>query len=66
MAAPAIAVTGALIGRGIYNLDEFRDAVERIPAQEYLASSYYERWLRGITTLLAERGIVTAEDLADG
>jgi hypothetical protein len=64
--AHVFGVNSALIGRGVYNLDEFRDAIERIPAQEYLASSYYERWLRAITMLLAERGIVTEEDLADG
>jgi nitrile hydratase subunit beta len=64
--AHVFAINSALIGRGLYNLDEFRDAVERIPAQEYLASSYYERWLRAITMLLAERGIVTEADLADG
>jgi nitrile hydratase subunit beta len=64
--AHVFAINSALIGRGLYNLDEFRDAVERIPAQEYLASSYYERWLRAITMLLVERGIVTEEDLADG
>jgi nitrile hydratase subunit beta len=64
--AHVFAVNGALIGRGVYNLDEFRDAVERIPAGEYLALSYYERWLRAITMLLAERGIVSEEDLADG
>ena len=63
--AHVFAINSALIGRGLYNLDEFRDAVERIPVQEYLASSYYERWLRAITMLLAERGIVTEEDLAD-
>ena len=64
--AHVFAINSALIGRGLYNLDEFRDAIERIPAQEYLASSYYERWLRAITMLLAERGIVTEEDLAGG
>jgi nitrile hydratase subunit beta len=64
--AHVFAVNSALIGRGVYNLDEFRDAVERIPAGEYLASSYYERWLRAITMLLAERDIVSEEDLADG
>jgi hypothetical protein len=63
--AHVFALNRALIGRGLYNLDEFRDAIERIPAPEYLASSYYERWLRAITMLLAERGVVTEEDLAD-
>jgi nitrile hydratase subunit beta len=64
--AHVFGINSALIGRGVYNLDEFRDAIERIPPQEYLASSYYERWLRAITMLLAERGVVTEEDLSDG
>jgi nitrile hydratase subunit beta len=62
--AHVFALNGALIGRGVYNLDEFRDAVERLPPREYLASSYYEKWFRAITALLAEKGVLTAEELA--
>lgn len=62
--AHVFALNGALIKRGVYNLDEFRDAIERMPPQEYLAASYYERWFAAITTLLAEKGVVPAEDLA--
>ncbi len=62
--AHVYAINGALIGRGVYNLDEFRDAVERIPVPEYLASSYYERWLRAICMLLAERGVVAEEEIS--
>ena len=36
--AHVFALNRALLGAGIYNLDEFRDAVERIPPQEYLAA----------------------------
>jgi nitrile hydratase subunit beta len=43
--------------------DEFRHAIERIPPAQYLASSYYERWLAAAETLLAERGVVTREEL---
>jgi nitrile hydratase subunit beta len=64
--AHVFAMNRALIGRGIYNLDEFRDAVERMPAAEYLAASYYERWLHAITTLLVEKGVVTAAEMSDG
>ena len=32
--------------------------------QRYLAASYYERWFAAITTLLQEKGVVTAEELA--
>ena len=64
--AHVFALNRALIGRGVYNLDEFRDAVERIPPREYLASSYYELWFRAITTLLAEKGVLTEEEMAGG
>jgi nitrile hydratase beta subunit len=45
------------------NADEARHAIERIPPERYLASSYYERWLAGAETLVIERGIVTREEL---
>jgi nitrile hydratase subunit beta len=61
--AHVFALNRALIGRGVYNLDEFRDAVERMPPEEYLAASYYERWLAGISTLLVEKGVVTEDEL---
>ena len=62
--AHVVALNAALLRRGVYDLDEFRDAIERIPPQEYLAASYYEKWFRAITTLLAEKGIATPEELA--
>jgi hypothetical protein len=64
--AHVFALNRALIGRGIYNLDEFRDAIEQLPPQEYLASSYYEKWLHAITTLLADKGVLTQEEMAGG
>lgn len=64
--AHVFALNGAMVRRGVYTLDEFRDAVERIPPQDYLAASYYEKWFRAITTLLAEKGVVGAEELAGG
>jgi nitrile hydratase subunit beta len=42
--------------RGIYLSDEFRDAIERIPPQQYLAASYFERWLLAMEMLLDEKG----------
>jgi nitrile hydratase subunit beta len=62
--AHVFALNGALIRRGVYNLDEFRDAIERMPPQEYLAASYYEKWFTAISTLLVEKGVATAEELA--
>jgi nitrile hydratase subunit beta len=60
------ALNAALIGRGIYNLDEFRDAVERMPPANYLAASYYERWLTAIRTLLVDKGVLSAEEMTVG
>ena len=62
--AHVFALNRALIGGGVYNLDEFRDAIERMPPQQYLASSYYERWFFAITTLLADKGVLTEAELA--
>jgi hypothetical protein len=62
--AHVFALNGALIGRGLYNLDEFRDAIEQLPPHEYLASSYYEKWFHAITTLLVRKGILTEAELA--
>ena len=61
--AHVFAMNRALIGAGIYNLDEFRDAVERMPPALYLSASYYEKWLHGISTLLVEKGVATKEEL---
>ena len=61
--AHVLALNGALIRRGVYNLDEFRDAIERMPPEEYLAASYYERWFTAITALLVAKGVATADEL---
>lgn len=41
----------------IFNLDEMRRAIESIPPAEYLADTYYERWLAALESLLAEKGV---------
>jgi nitrile hydratase subunit beta len=61
--AHVFALNGALIKRGVYNLDEFRDAQERLPVEQYLAASYYERWFAAIRTLLVEKGVAAVDDL---
>ena len=64
--AHVFAMNGALIRAGVYNLDEFRDAVESMPPADYLASSYYEKWLFAITTLCVEKGVLTADEVQGG
>lgn len=43
---------------GVFTTDEFRDAIERMPPRDYLAASYYERWLVALETLLREKGLL--------
>ena len=56
--ARVFAIQRILMGRGLWNLDEFRDAIERSGPAAYLNASYYERWLMGIERLLRERGVL--------
>ena len=49
-----------------WNIDMSRHSRERMPPAEYLAATYYERWLFGLRTLLVERALVTVEELASG
>jgi len=54
----------ALGFNGFWNLDEFRHSIERMPATEYLQTSYYEHWLHAMETLLVEKGIASVDDLS--
>ena len=54
-----------LAPHGLFNLDEFRHAIERMGAAEYLGSTYYEHWLHGYETLLIEKGAISTHELAD-
>ena len=56
---------GSVLAAGVGNVDKFRHAIERLPARRYLSSSYYERWLSAIETLLIEGGILTREQIEE-
>jgi len=49
-----------------WNIDVSRHSRERMPPADYLAATYYERWLFGLRTLLVEQGLVTARELETG
>ena len=51
------------VRRGIFNMDEYRHAIERMEPRHYLAASYYERSLTSLATLLVEKGVVTRDEL---
>ncbi len=55
--ARVYALATMLRRRGVFNSDELRDAIERLPPGQYLAASYYERWLGALELLVAEKGV---------
>lgn len=55
--ARVYALAAVLRKRGLFNSDELRDAIERLPPETYLHASYYERWLGAIETIVAEKGL---------
>jgi nitrile hydratase len=55
--AHVYALAAVLRQRELFNDDEMRDAIERLPPREYLGASYYERWLGAIEALVAEKGL---------
>src|ERR1043165_581625 len=48
---------------GIFNMDEYRHAIERMEPRHYLTASYYERSLTSLATLCVEKGVLTLEEL---
>ena len=51
---------------GCWSLDESRGAAERMPPAEYLAASYYERWLYSLETLLVAHGLLSRAEIDGG
>jgi nitrile hydratase subunit beta len=48
---------------GLFNMDEYRYAIERMEPRHYLGAGYYERSLTGLATLCVEKGVVSREEL---
>jgi nitrile hydratase beta subunit len=59
----ANALYGFAVRSGMFNMDEYRHAIERMDPRHYLTASYYERSLTSLLTLCVEKGIVPHEEL---
>ena len=59
----ANALYSLAVKHGIFNMDEYRHAIERMEPRHYLTASYYERSLTSLATLLVEKGVLTREEL---
>ena len=55
-------LTLAMGSTGTWNLDTSRHARESLPPAEYLASSYYEIWTKGLEKLVVDAGLVTGKN----
>lgn len=58
------ALSACALKRHLYNMDEFRHAIERMAPVHYMTAPYFERHLTAVATLLVEKGLVSAEELA--
>jgi len=58
----AFALTLAMGAWGRWNLDMTRFAREQMPPVDYLAATYYERWLWGVERQLVDHGFLAREE----
>ncbi|MEU6145178.1 hypothetical protein ABZ848_33110 [Streptomyces sp. NPDC047081] len=61
--ARVVGLFNALRAQGIFNTNEFRDAIESMPPTAYLSTSYYERWFEAIRVLLERKGVLKPGEL---
>ena len=56
---PLVRALSAFALKGhIYNMDEFRHAIERLAPRHYINAPYYERHLTALATLLVEKDVI--------
>jgi nitrile hydratase beta subunit len=60
------ALTRTLGATGVWNLDMSRHARERIPPADYLSSTYYDVWRKGLERLVVEHGLATQAEIEAG
>jgi nitrile hydratase len=56
-------ITMSAMGKGLCSIDEFRHRLESMHPVAYLSASYYARWIWTLERVLADRGLVTEEEL---
>jgi len=59
----ADAINQALGVKGIRRTDELRRAREEMDSDVYRSLSYYERWIASLETILAEKKILSREEV---
>ncbi|CAM3968310.1 nitrile hydratase subunit beta [Bordetella tumulicola] len=54
---------GQMVGQRVFNMDEYRHAIERMAPAHYLSASYFERVFTGVASLCIEKGVITPQEL---
>jgi nitrile hydratase subunit beta len=49
-----------------WNIDAGRYSIECLPPTEYLRTSYYEKWLASLVSLMVKKGLVTLREVKMG
>lgn len=62
----ALALNVACGFLGQWNIDASRHARELLDPKDYMAFSYYEKWMGGLADLMVARGLLTEAELAAG
>jgi nitrile hydratase subunit beta len=57
------AIRSILSAKQIMTVDELRRGIEAIPEAEYHRLSYYRRWIRSMTDILLQKGVITEAEL---
>jgi nitrile hydratase subunit beta len=59
----ANALYGHAVRLGLFNMDEYRHAIERMEPRHYVLAGYYERTLTSLATLCVEKGVFSRDEL---
>ena len=59
----ANALWALALRHGLFNMDEYRHAIERMEPRHYIAASYYERLLTSVASLCVEKGVFPQDEL---
>jgi nitrile hydratase beta subunit len=64
--AHCLAINRAMSFAGAFNIDQSRAAIEELPPDVYLTSSYYRKWALRLENLLVKLGLADAEEIEAG
>lgn len=61
-----LAINRAMSYAGAFNIDQSRAAIEELPPDVYLSSSYYKKWALRLENLLVKLGLARADEIKAG